>query len=139
MKLNRVDRNSEAMRDRFVRSALGQEAQDLYFPRRKRGVLFGSFRGVVSRDESNVGSFVRPCQSKSWDVGKECRQPVRKGRIIYLDREDNQLQRVFACQVFGLSRTVKRASASSPPRRRASLTVDPTVSGPRARKSTRTP
>lgn len=45
MKLDRVDRNSEPTRDRFVRRALGQKAQDLYFARRQGGVLFGSFHG----------------------------------------------------------------------------------------------
>jgi hypothetical protein len=42
MELYRMDRDSEATRDRFVRCALGQEVQYLYFARCECGVLFGS-------------------------------------------------------------------------------------------------
>ena len=70
MKLNRVDRYSEATRDGFVRCTLGQEAQDLYFARRKGGVLFNGFLASVRGDECNVTAFVHPRQSQSRDVGK---------------------------------------------------------------------
>ena len=72
MKFNCVHRNSEATRDRFVRRALSQEPQDLYFARRKCGVLICRSLGCVCGDESNIRSFVHPRQSKSWDVGKQC-------------------------------------------------------------------
>ncbi len=138
MKLNRVDRNSEAARYRFVRRALGQKAQDLYFAWRERGVLLWSFLVYSCGDYTDVSYFVQPRQAKPWDIRKERRQAVSEGRIVHLDREDNQLRGDFAAQASGLSRTVRWASVALPPRRKVSLTVVPIVSGPSACKSIRT-
>jgi len=89
--------------------------------------------------DGDVRSFVHPCQSQSGHIGKQRRQPVRECGIVYLDSEDNRFRHAFAGQFSGRSPTVRWASAGSPPRRRASLRVVPTTSGPRFRKSIRTP
>src|SRR5579871_104092 len=132
VKLGRVDGYSKPLGDGLVGGAFGHQRQHIKLARRqlervaplRRARSDGHHRGLPGRGQRKTGN-----------VAEQRCQAVCQLRVVDLDRDDDRL---FA-HVSGLSPIVTLSLSGSPPRRIATSTTDPTLSGPSARNSERTP
>src|SRR5262249_1487307 len=136
MKLDGMDGDAELARDHLVRGALGHQRQHVELAWRQRDVA-GRRRAVpVAQDDRGRLSWRREPQTGN-TAEQQC-QPVCKDGVVDLQGEDD-LRRGLLAHASGLSPIVTLKLAGSPPRRTATSTIDPMLSGPSVRDRARTP
>src|SRR5581483_1645073 len=138
MKLRGVHGDAELAGDLFVGGALGHQRQHVAFTRRQLE-LASIARRAARRPHHQRGRrrFTRRGETQAFDLAEQRGQPIGQGGVIDLDRDDER--RILLAHAAGLSPIVSFVLTGSPPRRRLSSAVVPTLSGPRARISARTP
>src|SRR5262245_36047171 len=91
----------------------------------------------MARHDGDCRGFFRRREAEPGDAPKQRSHPVRKGRIVDLDGNDDW--RGLLAHVSGLSPIVNFSRTGSPARRTVTFTAEPTLSGPSACNSDRTP
>src|SRR5262245_23477832 len=91
----------------------------------------------MARHEDDFCCFSRRREAEPGCAAKQRSHPVRKGRIVDLDGDDDW--RGLLGHVSGLSPIVNFSRTGSPARRTVTSTAEPTLSGPSACNSDRTP
>ena len=151
VKLCRVDGDREPPRDRLVRRAFGEQRQHLQFARGERNVDRRNAHAVILQREREllIRSLNRACRGHNDRVGriargnetqarhsrKQCGKPIGERPIRDVKRKPDRLRSVLVAQAVGLSPMVSDSCFVSPARRRSSVTVCPTRSGPNALNS----
>src|SRR5262245_36417317 len=135
-----MDGDAELARDHLVRGALGHQGQHVELARRQLDVA--DPRGPFAGHDRDRG-LSRRRKAKAGDAAEQRRQPLGQSGIVDLERDRDVWPRLLAnalvAHVSGLSATVTLKLTGSPPRRTATSTVEPTLSGPSLRDSARTP
>ena len=151
VKLGRVDRDREPPRDRLVRRALGEQRQHLQFAQGERNVDRRNAHAVILQPErellipplncacrgqnDRIGRIARGNEAQAGHARKHRRKPIGKRPIRDVKRKPDRLCSVLVAQAAGLSPMVSESCFVSPARRRSSVTVCPTRSGPNALSS----
>ena len=89
---------------------------------------------LAGDDKRRVGRLAGRGEPEPGNIGQKRRQPIGKLRLADLDGDDYD-GRLVGHWLSGRSPIVRVASIGSPPRRKVSLTLTPTLSGPSARTS----
>jgi hypothetical protein len=124
-------------RDRLVGRALRHQQQHVALARRKLDVVGFDHSRQLARYQRHGRLFVRRREANAGDRAEQRCQPVGQRRIRDVDREHDGGR--LPVHASALSATVSLTWTGSPARRMVMSTTEPTLSGPSARSSARTP
>src|SRR6185437_12035816 len=138
MKFGGVDGDAELPGDGLVGGAFGHQRQHVELTRGQLDVGPVAITRPLARYDGEIGGLPWRGEDDTGDAAQQRGKPVCQRRIVDLDRYPDDW-RGFLAHRSGLSPIVSLKFTGSSARRTATSMTEPTLSGPSARRSARTP